>query len=257
MKLEVPLPHIYTKNGYEFLWDYLHQHPRSQNTGEFDSDRLAFIGYCMANFAHSKAQLYQDLYVLFKLGSKKNGFFVEFGAASGLHLSNTYLLEKSLDWKGILAEPFPVWHPQLRQHRSVAIDTRCVWNATGEKLKFLGTEHAPEFATLVSFKDKDKHSAWRSQSQNVLVVETVSLNDLLEQHGAPEGIDYLSVDTEGSEFEILSHFNFKKYQPKVITVEHNFNVEIREKLLTLLTSNGYRRQFEEFSKFDDWYCLSN
>ncbi len=256
MKLDVPLPHLYTKPGYEFLWDYLHQHPRAQNTGEFDMERLQFLSFCMANLAHSKAQLYQDLYVLFKLGSKPNGFFVEFGAASGLHLSNTYLLEKSLGWNGILAEPFPVWHAQLAQHRSVVVDKRCVWSKSGEQLEFLGTEHAPEFATLLDFKDKDKHSEWRSRSQNVLTVETVSLNDLLEQHGAPQ-IDYLSVDTEGSEFEILRHFNFEKYRPRIITVEHNFNEVLRPLLFELLTSKGYLRQFEEFSKFDDWYYLSS
>jgi FkbM family methyltransferase len=257
MKLDVALPHLYTKAGYEFIWDYLHQHPRSQNTGEFDLERLSFLGFCMSNLAHSHAQLYQDLYVLFKLGSKRNGFFVEFGAASGMHLSNTYLLEKTVGWTGVLAEPFPIWHSQLAQHRSVPIDKRCVWNKTGEKLEFLGTDHAPEFATLMSFKDSDKHSEWRSQSKNVFVVETVTLNDLLEQHGAPDQIDYLSVDTEGSEFEILSLFNFKKYQPKIITVEHNFNTLIREKLFDLLTFNGYKRQFEEFSKFDDWYYFSD
>jgi FkbM family methyltransferase len=205
------------------------------------------------NYASSSAQQLQDLYVLFKLKSKTNGFFVGFGAASGLHLSNTCLLEKRMGWTGILAEPFPIWHSQLEQHRRVPIDKRCVWSKSGEILDFLGTEHAPEFANLNSFKDKDKHAAWRSKSQNVFSVETVSLNDLLAHHQAPEGIDYLSVDTEGSEYEILSHFDFARYQPKVITVEHNFNDALRDPIYKLMTDNGYQRQFEEFSKFDDWY----
>jgi FkbM family methyltransferase len=255
MKLEVPLPHIYTQAGYEFLWNYLHQHDRNTGPGGFDQDRLGFLSFCMNNLAHSKAQLYQDLYVLYKLNSKKNGFFVEFGATNGLALSNTYLLEKTMGWMGILAEPFPIWHAELAANRSAAIDHRCVWSRTGETQEFLGTDYAPEYATLLSYRDQDKHHALRSHSSNVLLVQTVSLNDLLAQHKAPKDLDYLSVDTEGSEFEILSHLDFKRYRPKLLSVEHNFNVEMRGKLFDLLSAQGYVREFEEFSRFDDWYCL--
>ena len=255
MKLDVALPRLYSTAGYEFFWNYL-QEQRYYGAGSYDSARLKFLGYCMTNLLHSKAQQFQDMYVIHKLNSKRDGFFVEFGAASGVNLSNTYLLEKQLGWKGILAEPFPVWHDSLASNRNVAIDHRCVWSRSGEQLEFLGTEKNPEFATLLSFRDLDGHGETRSLSQNVFTVETVSLNDLLEQHSAPQGIDYLSVDTEGSEFEILSHFDFQRYRPLVITVEHNYNQELRGKLFELLTENGYVREFEEFSLFDDWYSLS-
>jgi len=86
-------------------------------------------------------------------------------------------------------------------------------------------------------------------------VETVSLNDLLEQHSAPHEIDYLSVDTEGTEFEILNNFDFQKYQPRIVSIEHNNMPEIRGKLFELLTANGYVREFEDFSSWDDWYWL--
>jgi FkbM family methyltransferase len=254
MKIDVSLPHLYSTAGYEFLWEYL-QEQRSNASRNYDSERLGFLSYCMSNLLHSKSQIFQDLYVLFKLKSKRNGFFVEFGAAGGVNGSNSYLLEKELAWKGILAEPFPIWHENLAKHRDVIIDHRCVWSQTGAQLEFLGTEHAPEIATLLSFKDQDGHNANRSLSQNIITVTTVSLNDLLDQYSAPQDIDYLSVDTEGSEFEILSHFDFNKYRPRVITVEHNLIQEAREKLFKLLTGKGYVREFEEFSSFDDWYYL--
>lgn len=48
-----------------------------------------------------KAQHLQDLFVLSELDYKTDGFFVEFGATDGLSISNTWLLEKYFNWKGI------------------------------------------------------------------------------------------------------------------------------------------------------------
>jgi hypothetical protein len=83
-------------------------------------------------------------------------------------------------------------------------------------------------------------------------VRTVSLNDLLKNFGAPRKIDYLSIDTEGSEYIILSSFDFSKYDISVITVEHNSG-EQRDSIHRLLSRNGFVRIFEEISSCDDWY----
>ncbi len=254
MKLENELPLLFSKAGYEFLWNYI-QEQRNLDSQGYDSGRLVFLGFCMTNLLHSKAQLLQDLYVMYKLNSKRDGFFVEFGAAGGVNLSNTFLLEKQGGWRGILAEPFPLWHDSLAINRKVIIDHRCVWSQSGEQLEFLGTEHAPEYATILDFRDADKYGVGRSRSNNVITVESISLNDLLFQHSAPIDIDYLSVDTEGSEFEILNNLDFARYHPRVITVEHNFNSVLRDNLNNLLVGNGYVREFEELSMFDDWYFL--
>ena len=65
----------------------------------------------------------------------------------------------------------------------------------------------------------------------------------LRHHGAPKTIDYLSIDTEGSELEILSAFDFSAYHVRIITVEHNYS-PMRGKLHDLLTSNSFTRAFE-------------
>ena len=75
---------------------------------------------------------------------------------------------------------------------------------------------------------------------------------MLKKHKAPKEIDYLSIDTEGSEYEILSGFDFNEYDIKVITCEHNYG-EIREKIFDLLSANGYMRKLSKFSLWDDWY----
>ena len=67
---------------------------------------------------------------------------------------------------------------------------------------------------------------------------TISLNDVFVKYFNGERIDYMSVDTEGSEFLILSNFNFGKYGPKVVTVEHNFTSS-EKKLDALFKENKY------------------
>ena len=83
-------------------------------------------------------------------------------------------------------------------------------------------------------------------------VQTISLNDLLDQHGAPDEIDYMSVDTEGSELEILKAFDFDRRLIRLFTIEHNFT-PLRQEIHELMTAKGYVRRFPEYTRFDDWY----
>lgn len=110
---------------------------------------------------------------------------------------------------------------------------------------------AAELSTINSYSGTDFHQEERKEGKTY-DVKTISLLDLLEKYSAPKEIDFLSIDTEGSEFDILSNFDFNKYEIKVITCEHNFT-PAREKIFSLLSGNGYARVFEKLSKFDDWY----
>jgi FkbM family methyltransferase len=198
----------------------------------------------------SKSQIHQDLFVLAMLNFKTNGFFVEFGAADGINLSNSYLLEKEFGWKGILAEPAKCWHKNLKKNRACSIETSCLWKDSISTLTFNEVEIA-ELSTINSYSGSDLHKELRKNG-NTYDVKTISLNGLLEKYDAPRIIDYLSIDTEGSEFEILSNFDFSKYSINVITVEHNFSPK-RDELFNLLTGHGYIRVYRDISHFDDWY----
>lgn len=196
----------------------------------------------------SYSQIYQDVMALLLLGGKRNGFFVEFGATNGVKLSNTYLLEKDFGWSGILAEPAKVWHEELKKNRNVIVDHRCVWKKSKEKLSF-NTYDDAELSTISEFSGSDYH---KRKSANSYMVETISLNDLLNESNAPKVIDYMSVDTEGSEYDILQALDFNTYEFKVITCEHNKNPD-REKIYELLSNNGYERVVTGLSRWDDWY----
>lgn len=192
-----------------------------------------------------RSQLGQDLFALSETGIKKGGFFVEFGATNGEDLSNTHMLEKEFGWTGILAEPAKCFQAALRRNRSAKISTDCVWGQSDMTIPFFEAS-VPALSTTGA---NDMHTRKTVDSYSV---KTISLHDLLDKFHAPREIDYLSVDTEGSEFEILNAFDFSKYAFRVITVEHNFTPS-REKVYDLLTAHGYKRKLEKITRFDDWY----
>jgi FkbM family methyltransferase len=199
----------------------------------------------------SKSELRQDIFVLSESGYKKNGYFVEFGATDGINGSNTHLLETKFLWSGILVEPAKVWREELFKNRPDAdIETLCVWKDSESSLIFNETDVA-SLSTIDTFSSKDIHENTRRAGKKYQV-KTISLNDLLRKFHAPKYIDYLSIDTEGSEYEILKAFDFNEYSIRIITVEHNYNSH-RELIFSLLTNNGYKRTHESISNFDDWY----
>jgi FkbM family methyltransferase len=202
----------------------------------------------------ARGQFGQDLFVLSELEFKRDGFFVDFGATDGFHASNSYLLEKEFGWRGIVAEPARGWHAELKRNRSCSIETNCVWSESNRELTFVEAING-DFSTIDAFKSVDYHSRARRNGRKYKV-NTISLMDLLKKYNAPQEIDFLSIDTEGSEFEILNSFDFNRYRFGVITCEHNFSPS-REKVSSLLTANGYVRKFEDFSNVDDWYVSAD
>ena len=92
----------------------------------------------------------------------------------------------------------------------------------------------------------------RIESGKKIIVNTISLNDVLEKKFQSKVPSYISIDTEGSEYEILKFFDFKKYRPSVFTVEHNFTIQ-EKKIDKLMKANNYIRAFNKLTFFDGWY----
>ena len=233
----------------------------SLNLKEIDIQLLDFYEFIFKNHNLSKSQLFQDLFTLFIHNEKKQGTFLEFGATDGVSLSNSYTLEKNFGWTGILAEPSPQWHTQLFNNRpKTKVITDCIYSETGKKINFFVSEMG-ELSTIDSFRSSDilnmpgNTNARNKNGYNTEVL-TISLNDLFEKYFNGNKIDYMSVDTEGSEYLILQNFNFSKYAPKVITVEHNFSKQEQE-IDELLFKNNYSRFFKGFTQFDAWYVFRN
>ena len=209
-----------------------------------------FLEFIVSNRWKSKSQISQDLFALYFTQQKKDGYFIEIGACDGKHLSNTFSLEKR-GWTGIICEPSNFWLQKIKNRKCI-LSKKAVFNESGKKLIFNEVSKHPELSGFNDYLDNDNNSKLREDFSSY-EVETISLNDLISEHGDKKQIDYISIDTEGSEFEILKNFDFKKRKIEVFTIEHNFIEEKRDKIFEMMTKNDYKRVFENLSHWDDWY----
>ncbi len=213
------------------------------------------------NLKNSQSQIFQDVFASFIVGDKFDKTFFEFGATDGFNLSNSYLLENSFNWKGVLSEPSPQWHDSLKKNRKNSrIITKCIWNESGKKLDFFMSDQG-ELSTLKDYVENDKMSLpatteLRKKSGKTISVETISLNDVVKEYFNDICPSYISIDTEGSEYEILKSFDLNNFRPQLFTIEHNFS-ENETKIDKHLTNNGYYRIFRKLTAFDAWYIKEN
>jgi len=187
-----------------------------------------------------KSQYGQDKELLNLIGEKQNGFFVELGANDGIFISNSYFFEKCLNWKGVLIEPDPEAFNQLKENRknSFVSNALCGSKAGIEK-EFL-------LAGVLSGIVDENISYWTKKNINndKIILITRLLSNVLDEFNCPNKIDFLSLDVEGSEFEILSTFPFDKYEFDYICVEHNAcydNSVNKKKINEILIKNNYIR----------------
>jgi len=198
----------------------------------------------------SYSQLGQDLEVV---KYYNQGYFIEIGASDGITLSNTYLLETKYNWTGICCEPIPSKFEQLVKNRP---HSKCyqeaVYNKSGMSVTF-DVARSSLLSGISEHIDRHKHTV--DKMKTVIQVQTITLMDVLEKANAPSFIEYMSLDTEGTELEILKPFDFDKYTFGLIDVEHNYMEPRRTDIRNLLLSKGYVYKGE--NKWDDMYIHSS
>lgn len=196
------------------------------------------------------SQSNQDKWVCEFLNFKKNGFYLDIGAYDGVQTSNTFILEKELDWSGICIEANSEVFKNLSLNR----------NSINLNLAILDYEGHCGFG---------EDSVCCASVGNTIECDT--LNNILEKNKAPNIIDYMSIDIEGSEFDALKNFNFQKWQINLITIEHNLYLNgdfNKNRLFKLLSENNFERVVEDapcldqnptvyLKPYEDWYINKN
>lgn len=171
-------------------------------------------------------------YLLTRFGNV--GYFVEAGAHDGVGDSQTLTLEQS-GWTGLCVEPSS-YYRGLKANRRCRTDNRPLWSCTNARVEFrevIGTELS---GVTCAFQD----DGWDRDSrphQDYLRL-AVSLADLLDEHAAPPVIQYLALDTEGSELEILRAHDFQGHSFQFVQVEYNGVLSRLAELRALLERHG-------------------
>lgn len=162
----------------------------------------------------------------------KEGVFIDIGAHNGITFSNSYFFEKERGWKGICVEPIAEIFAQLKENRSCHCVQGCVSDFSGTEKLFRVKNGQPGYhldmlSGLVKkyspqhLERMQKEVAEYHGELEVVDVPCFLLNDLLKQYGLRH-VHFLSVDTEGGEFDLLSKIDFAQYSFDVIAVEDNY-----------------------------------
>ena len=156
---------------------------------------------------------------------KKNGFFIEIGAYDGISGSNCYHFERFLNWDGIAIEPSNIQFEKLKKNRKCKV----LNNAISDEVKEVEFIEVTEGLTQMSgindssfernFKIISNNQASKTDS---IKLKTITFDEIVPKN---KDIDYLSIDIEGGEMNLLKSIDFKTNSIKVISVENNIPKE--------------------------------
>lgn len=184
------------------------------------------------------SQIGQDRFIDEFFDKKENGFFIDVGANEGIHISNTYFLEKYRNWKGICIEPLPEEFKKLNENRTSINLNICVSDFEGET-EFTYVEGYANMLSGMSDKYHAQHKEriigevhYYGGNIHNITVPVRTLQSIFDEHNITE-IDFCSIDTEGSELSIVKSINFDKTLVKVFIIENNYKeTDIEEFLKT-------------------------
>ncbi len=189
------------------------------------------------------SQFKQDVFVnehVFK--NKENGIFVDIGAADGVNISNSLFFERYFGWSGICIEPRQKDFDELVKNRECICVKGCITNVTGEQDFLVVEGYAAHLSGLLATYDPkhlariDREIKKYGGSKRIVKMPCYRLDDLLREHEITY-VDYLSIDTEGSEFEILQSIDFDACDIEIIDVENNYK---EPKFSKFLAGKGYK-----------------
>ena len=156
-----------------------------------------------------------------------NGTFVEIGANDGLRQSNTYYFERMRNWKGVLIEPIPHLYKQCKKLRKRSE----VFNYLCSEPKYSGSYKTIRFAGLMSqmsgtLDDLDKEEIQINDGLRVqkihksyeVEVECITLSEVINKSSF-NNFDFMSIDVEGHEFQVLRGLDLEKHAPSYLLVE--------------------------------------
>lgn len=189
--------------------------------------------------------------------NRTNGTFLDIGAHDGKTLSNTFFFEKTLNWQGLCIEPHPKVFNALKENRSCILVEGCAWKEDttktfrmiegySEMLSGLVDSYHPDHITRINAEVSSMN-----QTLSDIEVKCYDISKLLLDNNLTS-IDFLSIDIEGGELEVLKCIDYTKVEIGIILVENNYK---DQELRTFLDSKGYN--FVSELAIDDVFVLKS
>jgi FkbM family methyltransferase len=162
------------------------------------------------------------------------GFYVEIGAFHPVSISNTYLFYRK-GWRGIVVDPAPAVAALFKKRRPEDIMLAYAVSPE-ENVKKFGLMNGAESNGLIGANE----TAGSGTPKQVIEVKCLRLETILNKYLPPQQkIDFLSVDTEGHDFHVLTSNNWEKYRPRLVAVE-DFQTLEESEICKFMGSKGYR-----------------
>jgi len=180
----------------------------------------------------------QDIMAFLFFHDKAHGFYVEIGAHNGYSGSTTYWAEQ-LGWNGICVEPQKELFSQLRRRRSCALYNYAVSDETRKDVEFYTFSEAEGWsgiADTMTAKHVSAANEYRFGYSSISKVDTITFNDMMKDFPDINHIDFISIDTEGHEMNVLRSIDFEKYTFGLMTVETKEDGDVVE----YINSKGYK-----------------
>ena len=201
-----------------------------------------------------------DKEIEFYFDINKKGICIEVGAANGIKGSNTKYFEEN-NWDVLCLEANPNCEKDLKKTRKHFLMCGCGKENKQEELTIykVGQNNIESSITSLIPDERlindHKHII---NSVEKVKVQVYTLNWILDNlcHNTPfeniKNIDFISIDTEGTELDVLQGIDFNKYRIKLLIVENNYE---DEKISIFLKQNGFK--LDKRYKINDFYLNTN
>lgn len=175
----------------------------------------------------------------------KNGFFMDVGANDGITGNNTLYFEENHYWKGVNFEPIKKAYDKLLITRPNCININSAVSNCNGTAEFLCNDGYPEILSGLKSNYDSRHldrlnyeNMVSQSTTETIIVDTKRIETICDEHNINH-INYLSIDVEGAEFEVIKSINFEKVFIDVIGFENNYFIESIP-IIKYLEDKGYR-----------------
>jgi len=185
--------------------------------------------------------------LLDRIFKKANGTAVEVGGFDGMTGSNTFFFEQK-GWTTLLVEPNPALAAVIRKNRKCRIAEYAVGECSREVILQVPT--GDETIASVSTNPWQLRRMQSGGDINTITVQQRRLDDVLADAGLAS-IDFITIDVEGHEMQVLEGFDLARWQPRIVILEDNSSGRT-EDVPIYMELRGYVRFCS--TGCNDWYC---